>query len=341
MEDPRKRFALSLLAYTAQKDVAPERLCTLTGIDLAELKGQSAAPLTQKQLNDLWLNAIQLTHDPLLGLHFGESLQLAALGVVGQLVQSCATVGEALTHAAAATQLITDLFRMDVSQTDRSFTIRFVPNEPKATEFAPLLRQLLDFFLVFVLHEADGLVLKKISPKAVRLPFDLPNPDEYERVLRCKPVVKPDECAMEFENRYWDEPIFTANFELQRLLLKKVGEQYQEFETGKALKERISRFLLANAYLGIPSLEQLAANFNTSPRSLQRKLQDEGVTYQQVADAVRKSLAMNYLSSGKYPIKEISYILGYNELSAFSRAFKRWTGRTPVSYQQGYLTKPL
>lgn len=341
MENPQKRFALSLLAYAAQKDVAPERLCKLAGLDLQELKSNSVSSLTHKQVSDLWLNAVHLTNDPLLGLHFGESLQLAALGIVGQLVQSCATVGEALTHASAVTHLITDLFRMEVSQTAQSFTIRFIPNEQKAAEFAPLLRQMLDLFMVFVLHEADGLVLKKISPKTVRFPFDLPNPGEYERVLRCKPVTKPGEYALEFENRYWNEPILTANFELQSLLLKKVGEQHQEFENGKALKDRIRSFLLANAYLGIPSLEQLAANFNTSPRNLQRKLQDEGVTYQQVADAVRKSLAMNYLSSGKYPVKEISYILGYNELSAFSRAFKRWTGRTPVSYQQGYYSKSL
>ncbi|RRB04436.1 AraC family transcriptional regulator [Larkinella rosea] len=334
MEDPQKRFALSLLAYAAQKDVVPERLCQSANIDLQELKTQSGESLTQKQLSNLWRNAVQLTSDPLLGLHFGESLQLAALGIVGQLVQSCATVGEALTQAAAATHLITDLFRMEVTHTAQSFTIRFVPNEPVDPEFAPLLRQLLDLFIVFVLHEADGLVLKKISPKTVRFPFDVPDPAEYERILRCKPIANSGEYALEFENRYWHEPILTANYELQNLLLKQVGALDRDFENAKALPDRIRHFLLANAYLGIPSLEQLATHFNTSPRSLQRRLQDEGMTYQQLADSVRKSLAMNYLSSGKYPVKEISFILGYNELSAFSRAFKRWTGRTPVRYRQ-------
>ncbi|GAB3914791.1 AraC family transcriptional regulator [Larkinella knui] len=335
MEDPQKRLALSLLAYAAQKDIDPERLCVLAGIDLQELTSKSVVPLTRKQVGDLWLNAVHLTNDPLFGLHFGESLQLAALGIVGQLVQSCATVGEALTNAAAATRLVTDLFQMEVYQTARTFTIRFVPEPGCENERASVFRQIMDLFMVFVLHEADGLVLKKISPKTVRLPYDLLNPDEYERVLRCKPVKKPGEYAMEFENRYWDEPILTANYELQSLLLKKVAEQHKEFEHARALKDRIRSFLLANAYLGIPSLDQLAANFNTSARSLQRKLQEEGVSYQQVADSVRKSLAIHYLASGSYPVKEISYILGYNELSAFSRAFKRWTGRTPVTYQGG------
>ncbi|MGA0557285.1 AraC family transcriptional regulator ligand-binding domain-containing protein [Larkinella sp. VNQ87] len=333
MENPQNRLALSLLAYAAQKDVAPERLAQVSHIDLQALRTNPAETLTPKQFGDLWLNAVHLTGDPLFGLHFGESLQLAALGVVGQLVQSCATVGEALTHAAAALHLITDAVRMQVAQSDRSFTVRFLPDP--ALEKAPVLQQMLELFMVFTLHEADGLVLKKISPLAVRLPYELSNPGEYERVLRGRPEKKPGEYALEFDRRYWDEPILTANYELQSLLLKKVNEQNRHFEQAKALNERISHYLLTNAYLGIPTLEQMAANFNTSPRSLQRKLQEEGVTYQQVADSIRKTLAVNYLSSGRYPVKEISYILGYNELSAFSRAFKRWTGTTPAHYQKG------
>ena len=94
--------------------------------------------------------------------------------------------------------------------------------------------------------------------------------------------------------------------------------------------------MLANSYLGIVSLEDIAANFNISARTLQRKLKEEGINFQQVADEVRKSLAINYLKAGSYPVKEISYMLGYNELSAFTRTFKRWTGITPAIYQKNY-----
>ncbi|MFD1144730.1 AraC family transcriptional regulator ligand-binding domain-containing protein [Larkinella insperata] len=335
MENPQKSLVLGLLAYAAHKDVDPERLCNLSSIDLQVLKGKGKELITPKQLSDLWLNAVHLTNDPLLGLHFGESLQLAALGSVGQLVQSCATVGEALTHACGAIRLITDLFSMEVSHSDRSFTIHFVPDSDKERGF--VLRQMMELFMAFTLHEADGLILKKIRPQAVCIPYNLSKPEEYERVLRVKAIRKSGDYSLEFESRYWNEPILTANYELQNLLLKKVSEQNRDFENAKALKERISSYLLTNAYLGIPTLEQMAANFNTSPRSLQRKLQEEGVTYQQVADAIRKSLAINYLSSGSYPVKEISYILGYNELSAFSRAFKRWTGTTPGHFQRQQL----
>ncbi len=191
----------------------------------------------------------------------------------------------------------------------------------------------MDLFMAFTLHEADGLVLEKIKPVSVILPYEVGDLGEYERVLRSKPIIQKGESTLEFDRRYWEEPILTANYELQKLLLQQVRQESNDTENSLPLRERIARFLLMNAYLGIPTLESVAANFNTSPRTLQRKLQEEGITYQQLTDSIRKSLALQYLQSGKYPLKEISYILGYNELSAFSRAFKRWTGTAPVHYQ--------
>jgi AraC-like DNA-binding protein len=78
-------------------------------------------------------------------------------------------------------------------------------------------------------------------------------------------------------------------------------------------------------------LEQLAANFNTSSRSLQRRLRAEDTSYQQLARDCRMSLAIYYLEAGRHQVKEISQMLGYNEISAFSRAFKRWTGKASSS----------
>ncbi|WP_259068594.1 helix-turn-helix transcriptional regulator [Mucilaginibacter sp. X4EP1] len=96
---------------------------------------------------------------------------------------------------------------------------------------------------------------------------------------------------------------------------------------------KINRHLIANAYLGILSLEEIAANFNISPRTLQRRLKDEEVSFQQLTDNARQYLAVQALKQGGHAIKEIAWMLGYNELSAFSRAFKRWTGISPDAYR--------
>lgn len=341
MQDYQRLLALSLVAYAVQKNLPAERLCHLAGVDFDGLK-DGTQPIAAKEAADLWLNATHLSRDARFGLHFGESLQLTALGVVGGLIQSSRTIGEALTQAAAFTHLITDVTDVKVDRTDLTFTIQFMPNRNRQQESPLVFCQMMDFFMAFMIHEVDGLVLAKIQPNAVKLPYvDFDRP-EYERVLRCRSIHQSDDYALTFDGRYWYEPILTANYELQGLLLQRVSAMDRTFGTTQKVSDRIGSYLLANANLGIPSLETIAANFNTSPRSLQRKLQEEGLTYQQMADSIRKSLAIHFLESGQHPIKEVSYILGYNELSAFSRAFKRWTGTTPGSYQnnkQGYVSE--
>ncbi|MFL9481754.1 AraC family transcriptional regulator ligand-binding domain-containing protein [Chitinophagaceae bacterium LWZ2-11] len=331
MEDYKKRFVMNMLAYAAQRDLDPAYLCKLASIDFNKLKKKEVTLFTDKQINDLWLNASVLSSDPVFGLHFGESLQTAALGMVGEIIKSSTTVGEAITLAASLTHLVTDLLTMEVIKSTKNFTIRFIAGKQEE-EPSFVFKQTMDFFMVFTVHELDGLVLEKIKPSSAKLSYTPTSLHEYERVLRCRPVKKKGEYSLTFENKYWNEPILTANYELQNLLLKKVNAVSGESQNDQSLQRRIYNYLLTNAYLGIISLEEIAANFNTSPRTLQRKLKEEGIGYQEVADNVRKSLAIHYLQSGSYQIKEISYMLGYNELSAFSRAFKKWTGVAPAFY---------
>jgi AraC-like DNA-binding protein len=334
MEDYKKQFVLNMLAYAVQRDVSPEQLCKLSGVDFKALKGKAEFIITPKQFNALWLNAVHLTSDQAFGLHFGESLQLAALGVVGQIIQASKTTGEALTLAAQSIHLITDVVSMEVARKNKKIIIQFHADKNNQDSNPEMLQQLIDFFMVFTIHELDGLIFKKIEPLKVKCSTNkLVATEEYERILRCRPQHKTDDCCMEFDGHMWDEPIITANYELQSHLLR-MTRNNTPAKKEILMSERIVNHLTANAYLGIATLEGIASNFNISPRTLQRKLYEEGVSYQQLADSVRKSIALHYLQSGNYPVKEISYILGYNELSAFTRAFKRWTGRTPVDYQK-------
>jgi AraC-like DNA-binding protein len=334
MGNQQKQFVTGLLAYAAQRDLSAEKLCSLSDINLSEVMESEHYSFSAKQLNDLWMNACHLSNDPHFGLHLGESVQLAALGIVGEIVKSSTSVGQAITQAASLTGLITDMFRMDVEHGKNDFTIRLIPVEQKRKEAPVAFEQTLHFFMVFVIHELDGLILTKIQPKTVHFPSSAIDSKELERVLRCRPAKKGEEYAITFDNKYWDLPILTANYELQKSLLEKVATTIGSEAAGQSYQSKIYQHLLKNAYLGIVPLEEIAANFNVSTRSLQRKLKEENVTYQELADQVRKSLAIHYLDSGSYYVKEISYMLGYNELSAFSRAFKRWTGTTPVLYQK-------
>jgi AraC-like DNA-binding protein len=330
MNQYQRQFTLAFLAYAAQRDLDVTQLCALSGVDLSRLLDSSSA-INSKQHNDLWVNACHLSNDPLFGLHFGESLQLTALGVVGEIIKSSATVREAVAQAAGLASLVTDLFSMEVEETKSSFTISYKPRPSEQSDFTR--KQMTDAIVVFTVHELDGLLLTKVKPERVLIPFEEKYRIEFERVLRCSPTKRKNEYALTFSKHYLDQPIITANYELQKTLLQKVQEAAAPTLQGSATwKDKVFHYIMSHGYLNILSLDEVAANFNMSGRTLQRKLHDEGVNFQQVADAVRKSLAIHYMQSGNYQIKEISIMLGYNELSAFSRAFKRWTGKPPVSY---------
>jgi len=330
MEDQQKRLMLSLLAYAVQRDLSAERICKLSGITLNDLN-DPAKPLSKKQVSDIWLNSIQLSGDPLFGLHFGESLQLTALGVVGEIIKSSRTVGEAITDAASLVHLITADFNMQVTAKEDLFTIHFVPVSPD-WQNSPVALQLLHMLMVFTIHELDGLLLQKIKPLAFRYGLETEYAKEFGRIARCDVGIEAGVFEIDLHKRYWNEPIITANYELQQTLLAKIGPADNIGTKKETFHGRIYNYLMANSYLGMVSLEDIAANFDMSPRTMQRRLKNEGVIFQQVIDEVRKNLAINYLKAGNVPLKQVSYLLGYNELSAFTRTFKRWMGITPGQY---------
>lgn len=330
MQNYQLLLVLNLLAYAAQRGLPVNQLCQLSGFSSGDITQPTPISLTTKQTDDVWRNVISLSHDPLFGLHLGESLQVAALGVVGGLIQTSRSIGEALTQAVALVPLLTDLLTLTVSYTDQTFTVQFVPNSHRQQEAADVCRQQVDFFMAFLLHEVDGLVLQRMEPRLVHYPETADQIVELSRVLRGPIVQQGTKYELIFDSSIWHEPILTRNYAVQELLLKQVQVMDTNFTSVHSSREQVRQYLQANAYLGIPSLEAIAANFNTSSRSIQRKLQQEGVTYQAMVDSVRKTVALQYMAAGSYSVKEIAYLLGYNELSAFSRAFKRWTGSSPT-----------
>jgi len=326
MTDNQRQLLLGMLSYLALRDVSPQQVCQLSAIDY-EIFTKESSGLSAKQLNDLWKNAEYLCRDPLFGLHFGESLQLAALGIVGEIIKTSNTVGEALTVAAGLVPLITDSFAFEVERARGS--IKIFLHEKESGDDVATKKHLADLLLVFTIHELDGLTLEKIQPRNVRLPFLSTTLREYSRVLRCDPT-RANYYQLEFSNHYWDLPIITASYELQSFLVKMLS--VTTAGAPDSFEKKVREFVTKNSYQSLISLEDVAANFSLTPRSLQRKLQSQGITFQQIADDARKSMALNLLKSGKYQVKEISAMLGYNELSAFSRAFKRWTGKPAGDY---------
>jgi AraC-like DNA-binding protein len=94
------------------------------------------------------------------------------------------------------------------------------------------------------------------------------------------------------------------------------------------------RNLIAEEFRGgEASLERIADRLGLTPRTLQRKLQELGTSYNDVLDQLRRQLAVRYLREPRMAICEVAYLLGFSEASSFHRAFKRWTGLTPKDFR--------
>jgi len=88
---------------------------------------------------------------------------------------------------------------------------------------------------------------------------------------------------------------------------------------------------------GEPSEHDLASALGMSRRTLQRRLGDLGQTYKGVVDGTRYELALRYLDDPERSVTDITFLLGFSEQSAFTRAFKRWSGKAPTAYRAGHL----
>ena len=86
-------------------------------------------------------------------------------------------------------------------------------------------------------------------------------------------------------------------------------------------------------HTGDVGLERVARSMGQSRQTTYRRLKAEGATYQQVLDSLRRRLALDYLGSGKLSVNETAYLVGFSDPAAFSRAFKRWTDRSPRDWR--------
>jgi AraC-like DNA-binding protein len=100
-----------------------------------------------------------------------------------------------------------------------------------------------------------------------------------------------------------------------------------------SLHEELRALIGEELSRGVPTLDVLARRMATSPRTLRRRLESEGTTFRDLIDRTRAELARGYVSRPELPLCEVAFLLGFSAPSAFHRAFKRWTGRTPSSYR--------
>ncbi|MGW5781430.1 AraC family transcriptional regulator [Streptomyces sp. NPDC003863] len=189
---------------------------------------------------------------------------------------------------------------------------------------------------VLVAHRFAGwLVRRRIGLR--RVEFVHPEPRharEYALLFGAPCVFGAGRTAAVFDRADLDEPVLRDAAALKAFLRRApvdvlVCGDYGSTATGR-VRHLIGRALPAGP---VPTPEQLADRLSVSPQTLRRRLAAEGTTYQRIRDQVRRDHAIAELTGGRISIERLSRQLGFSEPSAFHRAFRRWTGETPRSYQ--------
>jgi AraC-like DNA-binding protein len=336
------RFVANIIAFAAQQGADAPALTALTGLSF-EVLGEEGRKLSNEAYNQVLEAAVGMTKDACLGLHAGEYLNLSAAGLVLQIMQASATLRQALQYACDFANLSCSALPLSLEDRGEETWITVIP-DPLWLEQSPLaVQHTTDGLLAFTLREFRALTWRKPQPVAVLYAFDPPaRLAEYERVFGTGLSCRAEQTAIVLRKRDVDQPIITRDQDLLKALVQLAEERLAALQHQGGFLQLVKRAVLNLARPEFPTAEMAAANLNLSLRSLQRKLQEEGTSYQALLEELKCEFAIAYLHKPSLTISEIAYLLGYAEPSSFVRSFKRWTGETPQRFRQGgrSTTKP-
>jgi AraC-like DNA-binding protein len=135
-------------------------------------------------------------------------------------------------------------------------------------------------------------------------------------------------------------PVVNADARLLDLLRRYSDDLLARRARKDDLVARAERWILENLHTGDVGAARLARTLGMSDRTLARRLAADGLTPAGLVDGLRRQLANRYLAEHAFPLARITYLLGYSDLSAFTRAFRRWTGQTPSRWRAELSHKP-
>jgi len=189
--------------------------------------------------------------------------------------------------------------------------------------------------LIFFTQLARICTRVPIIPKAIYLP-ELPNEiEKYQEFFGVAPQ-KSQGISIHFSKTDGERPFLTSNSTMWSFFEPNLKQSLAELDHSVATKEKVKAILLESLPAGLGNIDEVAKRLALSKRTLQRLLEDENTNFKTILDDTRKALAEYYLKQSSISTSEISFLLGFQEINSFSRAFKHWTGATPNTYRHQY-----
>ena len=303
----------------------------LQGTDITEeTLLDSEALITRNQEMRLIENLILALPDvPALGFKLGMQYNISTFGIWGFALRTSRTLRDAATRALQYLPLSTAYCRIYSFEDAVHYGICMDP-EP----IPPHLRQfLLERDMATGLNLMRELSLAGVSITAAEFQG---NPPEYvnliEKLSGIKATYNSPRNAMMIPISYMDKPLPTFDANLVRMLDEQCLMQLQRRHT-TGLAEQVRKQLLGPLGLVAP-LDEVAKALALSPRSLRRKLEQEGSSFRLIVEEERRQIALQLLTCSNMILDELAIHLGYTDTASFTRAFRRWMGCSPGEYRK-------
>jgi AraC-like DNA-binding protein len=316
-----------LLETAAARGVDANALAQAAGlaVPLAPLPDSLAA----QDYIALLAHGAMLTGDPHFGLHVGERMRLGAYSVYGLILLACADFAQALEQTQRYEQLAHDLGRSRLSIEDGTGLACYT----WTSHFPEASRHLAESVFAGIRTFGSWLAGRPLAPR--RLAFAHASdaaPGEYERVLGMVPAFGAPAHLACFDAALLAMPVPNADAGMYPVLQQHAERLLQERNNGIVADVRAA--VIRNLAKDRVRLAGIAGELGMSARTMQRKLSEAGASFQQVLDAARYALAQDYLRQRGLSLTDIAFLLGYQEQSAFTHAFREWSGVNPGAWRE-------
>ena len=288
-----------------------------------DLFSRKAPTLTTEEYFRLWDGLAHLLDAPAFPLRLGQSVSVEAFSPPIFACFCSADLNAALTRLAQYKPLIGPL-TLTVERGERATVVAL------GGLTVPLPSALIATELVFLVHLARLATRERICPVAVHVTTALPEADQYARFFGTAVELGPFN-GLTFSADDARRPFLTANESLWSVFEPALRTRMADLGRESGFRDRVRACLMETLASGQCAMADVARRLAVSTRTLQRRLNEEGTSFQQELNDMRADLARHYLSSSRYSSAEISFLLGYSDPNSFIRAFHTWTGQTPES----------
>ncbi len=312
------------------KPVGP--LFELVGLDPAA-PPSAEQHLAAESYFELWQAAMQLVQDASFPVRVGASFELESLEAFGFLAMSCETLRDAYERTARVRSLYNVGSRWELTLIDDHMRMVWMP-WPIDVRSELARRSVNEYQVAEMLASICQMTQRRMVPRRIAFRHSAPRDVSVHRELLGRaPEFDASFDGFDAELGWLEEPLRGKNPKLSAYFEKQCERLREAFATDPAFTALVRQRLAASMKGGVVSMGEVARSLGTSPRSLHRRLSDEGTRFNDLLDQVRREFAEQYLARPRLAVTEVAYLVGFNDASAFFKAFRRWTGVTPSEYR--------